>query len=116
MGLSWDYLHNFIFGEVNVSGLAHDDVHLFHKEYTVFVNYDTEEYIRIDTQSKDSSGLRFHPIPLLLASNNTDGGRYCGYSQKAVGIWACNRVGVVKLNDLILKYFHEIIIDFYEDY
>lgn len=65
------------------------------------VNHTVREYLDFDEyykQSVDSLGHCFHPLPLLTAVGNGDGGGdYTGVSEGMVGIWAGHFLEVTKM-------------------
>lgn len=67
-------------------------------KYQFVVNHSKKEYIdKSKCQAADESGLRVHPLPLLVAEGNgRGGGDYSGHNEDMCGSWARDIITVEK--------------------
>jgi hypothetical protein len=74
--------------------------------YRYLVNHDTQQYV-----DKDKDG-DIHPLPLLTAEGDREGGDYRGSNEELVGIWARN---ILSAENEVPPGFAELEVCFEED-
>ena len=74
--------------------------------YRYLVNHDTQQYV-----DKDKAG-DIHPLPLLTAEGDREGGDYRGSNEELVGIWARN---ILSAENEVPPGFAELEVCFEED-
>lgn len=79
--------------------------------YRYVLNLDKEQYVKM--KPYDENECTIHPLPLLIASGNGEGGGdYDGNDIDKVGIWAFDHVCVA---NEIPEGFTELVVDFHEN-
>lgn len=67
------------------------------EDYSYVVNHSVKQYVDKRKQRADQYGYRIHPLPLLVAEGNGQGGGdYFGTNENMVGIWARNVISLEK--------------------
>jgi hypothetical protein len=74
--------------------------------YRYLVNHDMQQYV-----DKDKAG-DIHPLPLLTAEGDREGGDYRGSNEELVGIWARN---ILSAENEVPPGFAELEVCFEED-
>ena len=87
-GANLYYVSDEMFKEVRP---AHIDM----ESYPFIVNYDENQYVD-KRDCPDNNGWIIHPLPLLTCSGNGRGGGDYHQGNGFIGIWAGDRIGVVK--------------------
>jgi hypothetical protein len=81
-------------------------------EYRYIINHDKKQYVDKDSQRPDADGFIIHPLPLLLAEGNGQGGGdYRGNDEMKVGIWARDVISVEKE---VPEGYTKLEVNFYE--
>ena len=82
------------------------------RSYQYIVNTDKGQYVKV-VQPSSENELVIHPLPLLTAyGNGQGGGDYYGSNMDKVGIWAFDHVYVA---DEVPDGYAELVVDFKED-
>ncbi len=82
-------------------------------EYRYIVNHTKKQYVdKESVKAEPTHGLRIHPLSLLTAEGNGQGGGdYRGHEEHMVGIWARDVISVEKT---VPEGFEELVVEFME--